>query len=408
MSGRVLAGLAAAVIAVLVVCAGLGGAVTGGFRDAAGCIPHSNSPTSSGSAETAALLAAAAPPSGYPGIGRWDPVQVGNAVTIIAVGARRGMPVQGWVIAVATAMQESSLRNLPGGDRDSVGLFQQRPSQGWGTPVQLRDPDYASSRFYAKLITIAGWQTMPLAHAAQAVQHSGDGSLYANDEPDARLIVQRLTGFHDSSLGCDTSVGPQGWVAPVDAPVVSGFRTRERPGHDGVDLGAQRGTDIRAAAAGTVTVATCNVDPPSHGCDRDGSPDIRGCGYYVQIDHGHGIGTIYCHLLRKPAVTVGQRVTAGQSIGHVGSSGNSSGEHLHFEVQVHGASTDPAIWMHARQAPLGKGTVSRWPSARGPRVNRHGTDGPRLRSKWSTIVGTCRRGHIRAEMADHDRCTTSV
>lgn len=70
----------------------------------------------------------------------WDGEQTANAAVIVAVGAELNVPPRGWVIALATAMQESGLRNLPGGDRDSIGLFQQRPSQGWGTPAQLRDP----------------------------------------------------------------------------------------------------------------------------------------------------------------------------------------------------------------------------------------------------------------------------
>ncbi|HKH50395.1 MAG TPA: M23 family metallopeptidase [Mycobacterium sp.] len=349
MSPRTIS-ITAAVAAVImfIVCAAIGTIALGG-QAAIDCAPAQTT-----SSLPSASHVTARPPGGYPRIGRWDPTQVGNAATIITVGARRGVPARGWVIAVATAMQESSLQNLSDGDRDSVGLFQQRPSQGWGTPTQLQDLIYASTRFYAKLVTVAGWQTMPLAEAAQSVQNSGDGGLYADDETDARTVVQRLTGTAGTQ-DCDVAVGPQGWVAPVKARIVSGYRTPDRPNHQGVDLGAARGTNIHAAAAGAVTIAECNVKPASHGCDRDGSTEIKGCGWYVQLDHGAGVGTVYCHMLRRPSVAVGQRVAAGQTIGIVGSSGNSSGDHLHYEVLVHGVETDPVAWMRSREAPLGNG-----------------------------------------------------
>src|SRR5262249_32064705 len=132
----------------------------------------------------------------------------------------------------------------------------------------------------------------------------------------------------------------------------------ERPTHDGVDLGAPRGTPIRAATAGTVIVVRCNVTPASHGCDVDGSPSILGCGWYVDIMHAGGIVTRYCHMLSSPSVHEGQSVAAGQVIGAVGSSGHSSGPHLHYEVHVGDRSaataTDPVPFMAARKAPLGQ------------------------------------------------------
>ena len=111
--------------------------------------------------------------------GQWDAEQLANARTIVSVGAERRIPPRGQVIALATAMQESTLRNLAGGDRDSIGLFQQRPSQGWGTPAQISNPVYAAGKFYDKLATISGWQSMPLTEAAQAVQGSAYPDAYA-------------------------------------------------------------------------------------------------------------------------------------------------------------------------------------------------------------------------------------
>jgi len=153
-------------------------------------------------------------------------------------------------------------------------------------------------------------------------------------------------------LDCGAAAGP--WTQPVLAPVVSGFRTAARPGHDGIDIGAARGTLIKAAAAGTVTIVRCNVVPQSHGCDIDGSPQTPGCGWYVDIAHAGNVTTRYCHMLTRPSVQEGQTVVVGQIIGVVGSSGHSSGPHLHFEVHLDGEPTDPVAFMAAHCAPLGQ------------------------------------------------------
>ncbi len=119
-----------------------------------------------------------------------------NGATIVSVGQSMKVPPRGWVIAVATAMQESHLKNLGNlgaqNDHDSLGLFQQRPSQGWGTPAQIMDPTYAATKFYTRLLTVADWQTLPLTAAAQAVQRSAYPDAYAKWEPDATQLVGAL------------------------------------------------------------------------------------------------------------------------------------------------------------------------------------------------------------------------
>ena len=121
-------------------------------------------------------------------------VQLQHASTINAVGLSRSVPERGRIIAVATAYQESSLRNRPNGDRDSVGLFQQRPSQGWGTADQIQDPIYASGKFYDALLEVQDWQDMSLTDAAQAVQYSAYPDAYAKWEPQATTLVHALSG----------------------------------------------------------------------------------------------------------------------------------------------------------------------------------------------------------------------
>jgi len=146
------------------------------------------------------------------------------------------------------------------------------------------------------------------------------------------------------------------WVAPVTATVGSGFRTASRPTHDGVDLPAARNTAIRATSAGTVITSECNVSTGT--CDVDGSPAIKGCGWYVEIEHADKVVTRYCHMIRRPSVSVGQKVFAGQVIGYVGTSGNSSGPHLHFETHT-GApanrtnAVEPVAFMKSKGVTLG-------------------------------------------------------
>ncbi|WP_432417582.1 peptidase M23 [Actinoplanes solisilvae] len=122
----------------------------------------------------------------------WSNEQVAMARVIVTVGTDRRVPDEALVIAVATAMQESSLRNLKGGDRDSIGLFQQRPSQGWGTPKQLTDPRYQTGKFYDKLLRVDGWQKMRVTEAAQAVQISAFPEAYAKHVPAATSLVDML------------------------------------------------------------------------------------------------------------------------------------------------------------------------------------------------------------------------
>src|SRR3954452_23453422 len=98
--------------------------------------------------------------------------QAENASAIAAVAVRRGLAARAVSIALAAAFQERKLHNLRYGDRDSVGLFQQRPSQGWGTRTQLLDPEYAAGAFYDQLVKIDGYQDMPITEAAQQVQRS--------------------------------------------------------------------------------------------------------------------------------------------------------------------------------------------------------------------------------------------
>jgi hypothetical protein len=128
--------------------------------------------------------------------------QARNASLIAAVAARRGLPARAVSIALTTAYQESDLLNLRYGDSDSLGLFQQRPSQGWGKPHQVMDPIYASNAFYSALVKILNYQTMDITHAAQEVQRSAYPTAYAEHEQDGRDLASALTGNSPAAFSC--------------------------------------------------------------------------------------------------------------------------------------------------------------------------------------------------------------
>lgn len=147
-----------------------------------------------------------------------SPEQTANAATITSVGVGvRGLPQQAAHIAVTTAIQESKLRNLNSGDRDSLGLFQQRPSQGWGTEEQVTDPVYASGEFYRHLVKVDGWRTRPLTDVAQDVQRSGHPLAYADHEGEGATMAAAAAGEPGTSIGCRLDAAEQPGEAAATA-----------------------------------------------------------------------------------------------------------------------------------------------------------------------------------------------
>ena len=143
---------------------------------------------------TAAQAAACGQPGTQTTLGPLTPDQTADATVIVDVGEQMTVPAYGQVIAVATALQESGLHDLNYGDADSLGLFQQRPSQGWGAPAQILNPRYAATAFYDHLLAAPGWETMTLTQAAQTVQRSAFPDAYAKWQDQAMVIVQQLAG----------------------------------------------------------------------------------------------------------------------------------------------------------------------------------------------------------------------
>ena len=142
-----------------------------------------------------------------------DPVQMQNASIIAAVAYHKQLPDHAVTVALAAALQESRLVDLDHGDRDSLGLFQQRPSEGWGTPQQIMDPSYAAAAFYDRLVAVPGWENLAVGQVAQAVQLSAAPLAYAPWESEARALARALTGEVPAGLSCRLSA----WGGSVPA-----------------------------------------------------------------------------------------------------------------------------------------------------------------------------------------------
>jgi len=184
-----------------------------------------------------------------------QPQQAANATTISAVASSRRLPEHALAIALTTAMQESELRNLRKGDRDSLGLFQQRPSQGWGTAQQIMDPVYSANEFFDELVKIPGYANLPLAVAAQQVQHSGYPQAYVKRVGAASVLASALSG-RVPSLSC--RVAPDGGTGSAAAVRVQ--LTREF----GLQVDPQQGTlNMSDASDGSEdSIVLAAVTPP--------------------------------------------------------------------------------------------------------------------------------------------------
>lgn len=210
--------------------------------------------------------------------------QLANARIITQVGVDMGVPPPGEAIALATALQESDLQNLTYGDRDSLGLFQQRPSQGWGTRTQILDPVYASRQFYTHLLQVPGWRSMPTAQAAQAVQRSAFPDAYAKWDSEARALAASYTG----NMVC--------------APGDSGDNTAETAALDAAHYRIPPGTPAPIVAVITFALAQLGK-PYVYGAT---GPNAYDCSGLVLAAYAH----IGVHLPR----TTYQQVNAGTPV----------------------------------------------------------------------------------------------
>jgi len=274
---------------------------------------------------------------------RLDHEQMTVTATVIAAGKELAVPSRGWVVALAAGMQESGLRALPYGDRDSLGVFQQRT--GWGSVDDRMDPRAAAVMFFTGghagqpgLLDIQGWEAMSVTAAAQAVQVSAYTDAYAKWEPLAVQLVEDLVGVDASCQETGTWVFPLGNTEYVTTAAFGDCGAHWAECHTGQDFAAPTGTPVVAAGSGVVTFA--GWDGPY--------------GNAIHILHSDGTSTWYAHLSR---LETHERlsVKAGQLIGLVGSTGNATGPHLHFEVSTgasrstDGTPIDPLRWLQAHR-----------------------------------------------------------
>jgi len=187
-----------------------------------------------------------------------DLEQAHFASIIAGVAVRRGLPPRAASIALATAYQETGIRNLDYGDRDSVGLFQQRPSQGWGTKKQLMDPDYAAGKFYDALVKINNWQTDDINDVAQKVQRSGHPEAYNDHETDARVLASALTGQSPAGFSCLDRSGTAGDTKGLRSSLQQTFGNVDDSA-DGSVITIRAGSTRRAWAYAHYAVANASL-----------------------------------------------------------------------------------------------------------------------------------------------------
>lgn len=152
-----------------------------------------------------------------------DLEQARYASLIAAIAQQRGLPPRATTIAIATAFQESKLHNIDFGDRDSLGLFQQRPSQGWGTAEQVMNPQHSIGAFYDGLVKVKRYETLEITDAAQQVQRSAYPGAYARHEDDARALASALRGYSPAEFSCQINPGEAGSTTRAVADVKAAF-----------------------------------------------------------------------------------------------------------------------------------------------------------------------------------------
>jgi len=221
--------------------------------------------------------------------GNLSAAQLANAQIIAQVGINMGVPAPGEAIAIATALQESGLQNLNYGDRDSLGLFQQRPSQGWGSPTQILTPTYAAQQFYSRLLQVPGWRSMSTTEAAQAVQRSGFPDAYAKWQEEAQALAAAFTGGRNCTPEDSSDIAavaaasnaadyhiPAGVPAPIAAAISFALAQVGKPyvwggtGPDGWDCSGLIMMAYRAAgiAIPRGSITQSNIGSPVYGTNH--------------------------------------------------------------------------------------------------------------------------------------------
>lgn len=287
------------------------------------------------------------------GSGKYDQEQLANAAQIMQAGKDLKLNTRDQTIGVMTAIGESTLRVLDYGDTvgpDSRGLFQQRDNGSWGSYEERMNPYASATNFFEVLAQVHGREEMTPTMVAHEVQRNADPYHYEKFWADAVNVVATLSdtdisaeitarGSLGGSQGCPGAPGQtnaDGWASPSDGPITSPYGPRVHPiynevrFHYGTDFAAGCEAPIRSINEGVVT---------DRGFDSGGNG-------YLEIDHGGGIASRYLHMYDNGMfVNIGDKVKGGQHIADEGSSGQSTGCHLHFEIHVNGSTVDPVEYL---------------------------------------------------------------
>lgn len=181
--------------------------------------------------------------------------QARNATIITSVALRRGLPARAVTIALATAYQESGIRNLDYGHADSVGLFQQRPSKGWGSVKQIMDPYYSAGKFYDALVRVRNWRTGDVNDVAQAVQRSAHPDAYRKHVSKARVLSSVLTGATPGGFSCKVGSPGKADADGLNGLLAKAFSGRVETKVTGGSVVVQASSEGIAWAAANMTVA---------------------------------------------------------------------------------------------------------------------------------------------------------
>lgn len=283
--------------------------------------------------------------SGLYGNTSFSAEQLSNASTIASVGSDMGMSKRDIQIGIMTAITESMLRNVQYGDRDSLGLFQQRPSMGWGSAAQVTDPVYASTKFFEGLRGVTDRGALPPWLAAQAVQRSFDstGGNYRVYWDEAQAIFEKM-GFDSSKTGGSSyAPGPGGYRRPAPR----GYNWSNTH-----DYGVPRGTPLYAVSDGTVVESRAITSGGSPGNGLYSTP-YRSYGETVVLRAADGSLVRYAHMSPGTRIGAGQFVKGGTQIGKSGETGNAWGPHLHMDIN---GDYDAMGWLRKHGVSLAKGT----------------------------------------------------
>ena len=181
--------------------------------------------------------------------------QARNATIIASVAFQRGLPARAVTVALATAYQESGIRNLDYGHADSIGLFQQRPSKGWGSIEEIMDPYYSAGKFYDTLVRVRDWRTRDVNDVAQAVQRSAHPEAYRKHVSKARVLSSVFSGATPRGFSCKVGSPGKADAKAMNALIGKALKGKAESHIAGNTVVAQAANDKLSWAVASLAIA---------------------------------------------------------------------------------------------------------------------------------------------------------